>query len=109
MRRTTVASSQVCTRWRFIALNCHTIWSHIINYRRYSLKWIETLLVRSNPSSLDFGSQISSVYMEEDGQGVLEVVLRIFNPHVPVSTWELVCSFATNLDVFCDEMCEATK
>ena len=95
---TTVASSQVCTRWRSIALNCHTIWSLIIDYRRHSLKWIETLLVRSNPSSLDFGSRTTAVYMDDCGQDVLELVfnyvhrLRIFNLIVPVSTWELVCS-----------------
>ena len=95
---TTLASSQVCTRWRTIALNCYTIWSLIIDYHRHSLKWIETLLVRSNPSSLDFGSRISSVYLEDGGQDVLELVfnyihrLRIFNLQVPVSTWELVCS-----------------
>ena len=102
---TTVASSQVCTRWRSIALNCHSIWSLIIDYRQHSLKWIETLLVRSNPSSLDFGSRISSVYMEDDRQarGVLELVfnhihrLRIFNLYVPVSTWELVCSLFLQL------------
>ena len=95
---TTVASSQVCTRWRSIALNCHTIWSLIIDYRRHSLKWIETLLDRSNPSLLDFGSRISSVYLEDGGQDVLDLVfkhihrLRIFNLHVPASSWELVCS-----------------
>ena len=98
---TTVASSQVCTRWRSIALDCHTIWSLIIDYPRHSLKWIETLLDRSNPSLLDFGSRVDKVLLEEladGGQGVLELVfnhvdrLRIFNLNIPVSTWELVCS-----------------
>ena len=98
---TTVASSQVCTRWRSIALNCHTIWSRIIDYHRHPLKWIETLLDRSNPSLLDFGSRIESVYssiMKNDVQDVLELVfnhidkLRVFNVKLPVSSWELVCS-----------------
>ena len=95
---TTVASSQVCTRWRSIALSCHTIWSLIIDYRRHSLKWIETLLDRSNPSPLDFGSRFSIVSLEAGGQGVLELVfnhidrLRIFNLYVPASSWEFVCS-----------------
>ena len=95
---TTVASSQVCTRWRSIALNCHKIWSLIIDYPLYSLKWIETLLDRSNPSSLDFGSRMNSVYLADGGEGVLELVfnhinrLRIFNLDVPVSTWEFLCS-----------------
>ena len=95
---TTVASSQVCTRWRSIALNCHTIWGLIIDYPLHSPKWIEKLLDRSNPSSLDFGSRLNSVYLKSGGRGVLELVfnhidrLRIFNLNVPVSTWELVRS-----------------
>ena len=98
---TTMASSQVCTRWRSIALNYRTIWSRIIDYRQHSLKWIETLLDRSKPTSLDFGSRIKTVYLAgipDGGQGVLELVfnhidrLRIFNVHIRVSKWELVCS-----------------
>jgi hypothetical protein len=91
---TTVASSQVCTRWRSIALNCHTIWGLIIDYPRHSLKWIEKLLDRSHPSLLDFGSRIYEVLLDvfvDDGhgQGVLELVfnhvdrLRIFNTLIP--------------------------
>ena len=95
---TTVASSQVCTRWRSIALNFHTIWSLIIDYRRHSLKWIETLLDRSNPSLLDFGNQFITVCLEDGRQDVLEMVfnhidrLRTFNIQVPASSWDLVCS-----------------
>ena len=96
---TTVASSQVCRRWRTIAFNCHTIWSLIVDYRQHSLKWIETLLNRSNPLPLDFGSRFHSVSLEDDarGKGVLELVfnhidrLRNFIAHVPASSWELVC------------------
>ena len=93
-----MASSQVCTRWRSIALNCHTIWSLIIDYRRHSLKWIETLLNRSDPSPLDFGSRFRNVYLEDGGEEKLNLVfnhidrLRIFNLYVPASSWELVCS-----------------
>ena len=95
---TTLASSQVCMRWRSIAFNCHTIWGLIINYHRHSLRWIETLLDRSNPSSLDFGGRFRNIYLVDRGQGVLELVfnhidrLRIFNAHLPSSSWELVCS-----------------
>ena len=98
---TTVASSQVCMRWRSIALNCHTIWAPIIDYSRHSLKWIETLLDRSYSSPLDFGSRIApvdTVHLLDDGQGVLELVfnhidrLRTFNLKVPASCWDLVCS-----------------
>jgi hypothetical protein len=97
---TTVASSQVCSRWRSIALNCHTIWGPIIDYPEHSLKWIETLLDRSNPSSLDFGRRVNSVFLPDREQSVLELVfnhidrLRIFNLHfhASFSNWELVCS-----------------
>ena len=96
---TTVASSQVCTRWRSIALNCHTIWGLIIDYPRHSLKWIETLLNRSNPSLLDFGSRKCSVcLLKDDNQSVLGLVfnhidrLRIFNLYCLSYTWDLVCS-----------------
>ena len=97
---TTVASSQVCMRWRSIALNCHTIWAPIIDYSRHSLKWIETLLDRSYSSPLDFGSRIApvdTVHLLDDGQGVLELVfnhidrLRTFNLKVLESCWDLVC------------------
>ena len=98
---TTVASSQVCMRWRSIALQCHTIWGPIIDYSRHSLKWIETLLNRSHPSPLDFGSRIArvnTVSLLDGGQGVLELVfnhidrLRTFNLEFPESCWDLVCS-----------------
>ena len=98
---TTVASSQVCKRWQSIALNCRTIWCPIIDYSR-PLKWIETLLDRSHPLSLDFGSRIKTVHLLDDSWGmpgsVLELVfnhidrLRIFNLRVLGSCWELVCS-----------------
>ena len=106
---TTVASSQVCTRWRSIALNHQTIWGRIIDYHRHSLKWIETLLDRSNPSLLDFGSRIDMVYcaiIADKGQGVLELVfnhidrLKIFNVKIETSSsWELVCSRFLRLPV----------
>ena len=95
---TTVASSQVCMRWRSIALHYHAIWGPIIDYSRHSLKWIETLLDRSHPSLLDFGSRINTVDLMDGRQGVLELVfnyidrLRMFNLQVPAASWELVCS-----------------
>ena len=98
---TTMASSQVCMRWRSIALHCHTIWGPIIDYSRHSLRWIETLLDRSHSSWLDFGSRIApvkTVYLLDGGQGVLELVfnhidrLRTFNLEVPDSCWDLLCS-----------------
>ena len=95
---TTVASSQVCRRWRSVALQCPRIWGSIIDYSRHPLKWIETLLDRSHPSPLDFGNRIFFVNLRDSyGRvGVLELVfnhidrLRIFNLMDTVSSWELV-------------------
>ena len=112
---TTVATSQLCTRWRSIAFNYTTIWALIIDYHRHSLKWIETLLDRSYPSPLDIGTRSSIFYLDEDGEGksedALELVsnhidrLRIFNLHVPFRSREFVCSRflqmpAPNLEIF---------
>ena len=110
--KTTVASSQVCRRWRSVALECRRIWGYIIDYSRDPLKWIETMLDRSHPSSLDFGDRIYAVYLTNSRQDVLELVfnhfdrLRIFNLKVDVSSWELLCSRflqlpAPNLEFAC--------
>ena len=89
----TVASSQVCMRWRSIALRCRRIWGS------HPLKWIETLLDRSYPSSLDYGNRIITVCLGDGGQDLLELVfnhiidrLRMFNLQVPVSSWKFMCS-----------------
>ena len=103
---TTVASSQVCTRWRSIAFNCHAIWGLIIDYPRHSLRWIETLLDRSNPSLLDFGRRFESIYLDDGRQGVLELVFnhidrfRIFSAQIPTSSWERFFNLpAPNLEI----------
>jgi hypothetical protein len=38
---TTLATAQVCQRWRAVALNYPIIWSSIINYEQHSPLWIE--------------------------------------------------------------------
>ena len=109
---TTVASSQVCKRWRSIALQYPMIWGSIIDYSRHPLEWIETLLDRSHPSSLDFGNRFFPVNLKDSRLGVLELVfnhvdrLRILNLKVGVSSWELVSSRflqlpAPNLEFVC--------
>jgi F-box-like len=50
---TTLATAQICQRWRAVALNYPFIWSRIINYGRHSPLWIETLLARSGSTLID--------------------------------------------------------
>ena len=96
---TTMASSQVCTKWRSAALNYPMIWGHIIFYRKHSLRWINQLLRRSEPSLLDFGSRLQPISIKDrqDGElGVLELVLnnmprlRIFSLQATTACWELL-------------------
>jgi hypothetical protein len=96
---TTMASSQVCTKWRSAALNYPMIWGHIIFYDEHALGWIDELLRRSEPSLLDFGSRLQRISISDrhDGElGVLELVLnhmprlRIFNLQATTACWELL-------------------
>ena len=52
---TTLATAQVCQRWRAVALDYHVIWSRITNYEQHSPLWIETLLARSGSALIDVG------------------------------------------------------
>ncbi|KAF8815415.1 hypothetical protein BYT27DRAFT_6698323 [Phlegmacium glaucopus] len=108
---TTLASSQVCTIWRSVALGYPTLWNCIIDYHGDSLDWIDELLRRSDPSLFDFGSRVRSVALSEDRLGVLELVfnhssrLRTFSLQTPTANWELVRSRflqkpAPNLEFF---------
>ena len=95
---TTMASSQVCTRWRSTALNYPAIWGHIISYDRLSLSWIDELLRRSAPSLLDFGSRVGCIILTDRPHDslVLELVLnntsrlRVFSLQAPTACWEPV-------------------
>jgi len=95
---TTVASSQVCTTWRSVALGYPMLWNCIIDYHKDSLEWIDELLRRSDPSLLDFGGRVRRVDVSQDRLGVLELVfnhssrLRTFSLQTPITYWELVRS-----------------
>ena len=97
----TTACSQVCVRWRFLALNYPAIWGCIIDFRQHSLQWIETFLCRSSPSLFDFGGrtkQLDLSIRQDDELSVLELVfnhisrLRIFHFRAQTRGWELVRS-----------------
>ena len=51
----TLATAQVCQRWRAVALDYPIIWSRIIDYENHSPLWIETLLARSGSTLIDVG------------------------------------------------------
>ena len=59
---TTLATSQVCQRWRTVAFNYPVIWSRIINYEWHSPRLIETLLARSGSSLIDVGVDSESPF-----------------------------------------------
>ena len=102
----TMASSQVCARWRSVALGYPRIWACIINYIRHSPRWINELLRRSDPSPLDFGSRIHRIdlsirndrALHDSERIILGLVmnyssrLRTFSSQVTPSCWELVHS-----------------
>jgi hypothetical protein len=52
-RLTTRYSSQVCQRWRQVALGCFTLWGRIIHYTKDPLPWIDELLRRSHQTTLE--------------------------------------------------------
>jgi hypothetical protein len=48
-------SSQVCQKWRYVALGYAKLWSRIILYGKEPLPWIDELLRRSYPRTIEFG------------------------------------------------------
>ena len=98
---TTLASSQVCTTWRSVALGYPTLWNCIIDYSNDSLDWIDELLRRSDPSLFDFGSRVRPLQVlrvSDQRLRMLELVfnhssrLRTFSLQTPIANWELVRS-----------------
>ena len=97
---TTLATSQVCQRWRAVALDYPVIWSRIINYERHSPSWIETLLTRSGSSLIDVGgdSAFEAVKLQHPrGKPVLQSIfqrissLKTVSLHIRRAPWESIC------------------
>lgn len=97
---TTLASAQVCQRWRVVALGYPSLWSRIIDYERHSPLCIETLLERSGSSPFDVGSD--SVYepvqlRNPRGKPILESIfqritrLKTLNLNIRRAPWEYIC------------------
>ena len=97
---TTLATAQVCQRWRAVALNYPLLWSRIIDYKRHSPLQIETLLARSGSSLIDVDgdSLLEPVLLENyRGKIVLQSIfqrvssLQTLSLHILRSPWESIC------------------
>ena len=97
---TTLATAQVCQRWRAVALDYPVIWSRIIDYEQHSPLWIETLLARSGSALVDVGgdSAFEPVKLQHPrGKPVLQSIfqrtasLKTVSLHIRRSPWESIC------------------
>ena len=97
---TTLATAQVCQRWRAVALDYPVIWSRIINYEQHSPLWIETLLARSGSAMIDVGadSAFEPVKLQHPrGKPVLQSIfqriscLKTVSLHIRRAPWETIC------------------
>jgi hypothetical protein len=83
---TTLATSQVCQRWRAVALDYPVIWSRIINYERHTPFWIETLLARSGSGLIDVGGESASEYVILEHPGSKPIFQSIFQRNARLKT-----------------------
>lgn len=58
-QQTTRYSSQVCQKWRYVALGYAKLWSRIMHYYEEPLPWIDELLRRSYPRTIEFGRALA--------------------------------------------------
>jgi hypothetical protein len=102
---TTLATAQVCQRWRAVALNYPVIWSRIINYQEHSPLWIETLLARSGSALIDVGGDSAFEAVEFGycrGKPILQSIFQRIASlktvslciwHAPLCWRSICCSF----------------
>jgi hypothetical protein len=112
---TTLATAQVCQRWRAVAMDYPVIWSRIIDYGQHSPLWIETLLARSGSALIDVGGDSTFEPVRLQHPRAAPVLQSIFQRIASLKTvnlcirhapWEIICrSFlghpAPNLEFLC--------
>ena len=93
---TTLATTQVCQRWRAVALDYPVIWSRIIDYEKHSPLWIETLLARSGSALIDVIGPVR-LFNHPRGEPVLQSIfqrityLKTVSLHIHRDLWESTC------------------
>ena len=97
---TTLATAQVCQRWRAVALDYPVIWSRIINFEQHSPLWIETLLARSGSALIDVGGDspfepVGLYYFKRKAvlQSIFQRIasLKTVSLHIRCAPWEPIC------------------
>ena len=97
---TTIATTQVCQRWRAVALDYSLLWGRIINYEEHSPSRIAMLLARSGSSLIDVGgdSVFEAVKLQNPrGKLVLQYIfqqitrLKTFSLHIRRDPWASIC------------------
>ena len=108
---TTRYSSQVCQRWREVALGHSTLWGRIIHYTEDPLPWIDELLLRTHQTTLELGQARELGQLAYPKLSVLSRVmchaqrLKTVNMLVEQTTWQGICegilqNRAPSLDYF---------
>ena len=96
-RVTTRYSSQVCQRWREVALGHSILWGRIINYIEDPLPWIDEFLRRTHQTTLELGQARELGQLEYPKLSVLSRVmchaqwLKTVNMLVEQTTWQGIC------------------